>query len=319
MNKDKILGGLFGQGVGDALGVPVEFKKRSWLRENPVKDYLGYLCWNQPPGTFFDDSSMMYCTAESLADEYSIKDIASKFVKWYKEGYWGAHDKLFDIGGTTRRSLERVYKGENPLYSGEFFPENNGNGSLMRILPLIFYLEHEKSVNKRYQIIKEVSSITHAHFRSIFSCFIFVEYGRLLIQGGSKMDAYAEMQSIVKSYANKEGFNKQETDLFSRILEGNISKVPEEEISSLGYVLDSLESSLFCFLNTNSYSESVLNSVNLGGDTDTTAAINGGLAGLYYGFDQIPAKWIKGLAKTDKIDSLGNSLLNALMKLKETT
>ena len=96
--KKQISAAFLGQAIGDALGVPVEFKSRAYLKKNPVKDYLGYLCWNQPPGTFSDDSSMMFCTAESLCKGVvDINDIAKKFVNWYKNGYWGAHHELLSL------------------------------------------------------------------------------------------------------------------------------------------------------------------------------------------------------------------------------
>ncbi len=300
----KIKEAFFGQAIGDALGVPVEFKSRDYLTTNPVKDYLEYLCWNQPAGTFSDDSSMMFCTAESLTRKYDIEDIGQTFVKWYQNGYWGAHDKVFDIGGTTRRSLYRIIKGEKAKFSGEFFPENNGNGSLMRILPLVFFLYKEENINIRFNVIKEVSSITHAHFRSIISCFIFVEFGILLLSGENKVSAYSKMQKKVNDFIVLKGFNKEEVKLFEKILNNKVYKYPIEEINSKGYVLDSIESSIWCFMNSSSYSESVLSSVNLGGDTDTTAAINGGLAGMYYGWNNIPEKWINGIAKKEEITDL---------------
>ena len=142
--KNTIKSGLFGLAVGDALGVPVEFKTREYLKVNPVTDMMGFMCWNQPPGTWSDDSSLAFCTAESLSRNFDIEDMAQTFVKWMLEGYWGAHHKVFDIGGTTKHSLLRVVKGESAAFSGNFFDQDNGNGSLMRILPLAFYLHKEK-------------------------------------------------------------------------------------------------------------------------------------------------------------------------------
>jgi len=311
--NSKIESAFLGQAIGDALGVPVEFKSRTYLKENPVTDYLGFLCWNQPPGTFSDDSSMMFCTAESLSKGYDLEDISSKFVKWYQEGYWGAHHELFDIGGTTRRSLDRIIQGESPKFSGEFFPENNGNGSLMRILPLVFYLKNESDIEKRYQIIKEVSSITHAHFRAVFSCFIFVEFGIELLHN-DKFSALENMRVTIKNFAQKQEFNANEIKLFDRVLSGDITKIKEEELSSEGYVLDSLESAFWCLMTTNTYKDSVLKSVNLGGDTDTTGAINGGLAGIHYGLDTIPQNWILGIARLEDIRKLSLDFSNSLMK-----
>lgn len=308
----KVQESFFGQAIGDALGVPVEFKSRKYLTENPVKDFLGFMCWNQPPGTFSDDSSMMFCTAESLAIKYDIEHIGNLFVKWYRDGYWGAHDELFDIGGTTRRSLDRIIQGEKAEFSGEFFPENNGNGSLMRILPLVFLLHSESSINKRFQIVKEVSSITHAHFRSIMSCFIFVEFGIQILQGKNKKEAYSDTQIIINSFIENNDFNPDEVKLFEKILKNKIEKYHINEINSNGYVIDSIESSLWCFMNSNNYSESVLMSVNLGGDTDTTAAINGGLAGLYYGWKNIPEKWINKISKKKEIINLSKRFAESI-------
>lgn len=300
----KLKSGLFGVAIGDALGVPVEFKTRDYLRSNPVQDMMGFMCWHQPPGTFSDDSSLAFCTAESLCKGFDIEDMAITFVKWMEEGYWGAHHKVFDIGGTTRHSLARVVKGESAKHSGNFFQEDNGNGSLMRILPLVFYLYKENDVEVIYKKVKEVSSITHAHFRSVFACFIYVIYCLELLKGIVKIDAYKNMQNIVSDFLSDKKFNPVEIQLFDRILKNSIAKYPENEIESSGYVLHSLEASLWCFLNWNTYEETVLKAVNLGGDTDTTAAITGGLAGIYYGMDSIPQKWIATLARKNDIDNL---------------
>lgn len=302
--ENKIFGAYYGEAIGDALGVPVEFKSRSNLAVEPVTDFIGYKCWNQPPGTFSDDSSMMFCTAESLLKGYDLQNIATLFVKWYKEGYWGAHDKLFDIGGTTRRSLDRVFNGEDPKFSGEFDHYNNGNGSLMRILPFVFHLLSENDLNRRHHVVREVSSITHAHFRSIFACFIYVELGISLAKNETLLSAYDQMQESVKKFAISEKFNPDEVILFNKILNNKIWEYNEEEIASSGYVIDSLESSLWCLYTTKSYSEAVLKAVNLGGDTDTTGAITGGIAGLYYGYNNLRNDWVERLAKTKEIERL---------------
>ncbi len=310
--KDRLKGALFGEAIGDALGVPVEFKRREYLRDNPIEDFEGFRCWDQPPGTFSDDSSMMFCTVESLCNGYNLVDIANNFVKWYKEGYWGAHDVLFDIGRTTRLSLQRVSMGCDVTVSGEFLIESNGNGSLMRIIPLVFHLLNNHNVDSRFEIIKAVSSITHAHFRSFFSCFIYCEYCRLLVEGKDKIDAYYEMQKMVLGFSEKQEFNKEEVALFDRILRNDIWRYEEKEIRSLGYVLDSLEASFWCFLNTDSYDDSVLKAVNLGGDTDTTGAITGGLSGLYYGNSKIKSEWIDSVVKSYKIEVLSDKFYTSI-------
>ena len=306
--KNKIESGLFGLAIGDALGVPVEFKSREKLKQDPVVDMMGFMSWNQPPGTFSDDSSLAFCTAESLCKGYDIEDMALTFVKWMQEGYWGAHNKVFDIGGTTKHSLARVVKGESARNSGNFFEEDNGNGSLMRILPLVFYLQKENDIEVIYKKVKEVSSITHAHFRSGFACFIYVVYCLEILKDKDKFEAYKEMQNVLSKFLEDKKYNPVEIQLFEKLLKNDIWTYPENEIRASGYVLHSLEASFWCFLNSDSYEETVLKAVNLGEDTDTTGAIAGGLAGIYYGIENIPEKWIDNLARSNDIEDLAYRL-----------
>lgn len=296
--------GIFGVCIGDALGVPVEFKSRETLKKFPVENMQEFGSWNQPKGTWSDDSSLTLCIAEELTKGYDLEKIGQSFVKWVKYGHWTAHGKLFDIGGTTRHSIARLIKGESAKFSGNIFEEDNGNGSLMRTLPLAFYLKEEENIEKLYQTVKEVSSITHGHFRSVFACFIYVIFAIELIKGKDKKQAYNHIQKAALEFAGVQGFNPKEIQLFERILKNDISKYKEDTISSSGYVLHSLEASLWCFLNTESYSEAVLKAVNLGDDTDTTGAITGGIAGIYYGFENIPKDWIDVLARKEDIEKL---------------
>lgn len=305
---NKIKAGIFGVCVGDALGVPVEFKSRETLKRFPVTDMQEFCSWNQPKGTWSDDSSLTLCLAESLTKGYDLEKIGESFVKWVKYGHWTAHGRLFDIGGTTRHSIDRLIKGESARFSGNIFEEDNGNGSLMRILPLAFYLKNEEDTETFYRTLKEVSSITHGHFRSVFACFVYVVFAIELIKGKTKEEAYSHIQKVALDFAENQGFNPKEIQLFNRILKNDISAYPEDEISSGGYVLHSLEASLWCFLNSESYAEAVLKAVNLGEDTDTTGAITGGLAGIYYGFENIPKEWIDVLARKDDIEKLCEQL-----------
>lgn len=112
------------------------------------------------------------------------------------------------------------------------------------------------------------------------------------------------MQKEALEYAEFQRFNPKEVGLFERILKSDISKYSEDEIKSSSYVLHSLEASLWCFLNSESYSEAVLKAVNLGEDTDTTGAITGGIAGIYYGFENIPKEWVAELVRKDDIEKL---------------
>lgn len=310
MKKDKILGGLLGLCVGDALGVPVEFQSREELRKNPVKDMIGYGTYNQPPGTWSDDSSLTFCLAESLCNGFDLRDIADKFVKWMYEGYWTPWGKAFDVGRTTQIAISRLKQGVDPLEAGPKDERSNGNGSLMRILPLIFYVE-KMDKEKQFEITHQVSRITHGHPRSQMACGICVQFGIHLFNGDTPEAAYEEMKDAVLKYYSKEPYI-DELRYFSRILASDISRLPIDSIKSSGYVVDSLEACLWCFLNNDSYRDTVITAVNLGGDTDTIGALAGGLAGIYYGYESIPKEWIRRIAKADEIIKLGERLYEAI-------
>lgn len=308
--KNIVKAGIMGVCIGDALGVPVEFKNREYLKQFPVTEMQEFGSHNQPKGTWSDDSSLTLCLAEVLTKGYDLEKIGKSFVKWVKYGHWTAHGRLFDIGVATRNAITRLIKGESARFSGGVFEEDNGNGSLVRILPLAFYLKDEENIVKIYQMVKEVSTITHGHFRSVFACFIYVIFAIQLIKGKNKTVAYTHVQNVVMEYAEIQWFSLSEVELFHRVLNNDISGYSEDEIKGSGYVLHSLEASLWCFLNSESYSEAVLKAVNLGEDTDTTGAITGGLAGIYYGFENIPQKWINDLARKDDIEKLCEKLNN---------
>jgi ADP-ribosyl-[dinitrogen reductase] hydrolase len=310
---NKIKGALFGLAVGDALGVPVEFKDRAYLQRFPIKGMTGYGSWNQPPGTWSDDSSLSFCLAEALSNGYDVNNIAQNFINWMQHGFWGAHHKVFDIGEATRFAIGRLTKGTSPLLSGGTLDDDNGNGSLMRIIPLLFYIK-DLPVNERYEKVKEVSAITHAHFRSVFSCFIYLEFALQILNGNTVNVAYFNMQQIVKEFADRNEFNPKELKLFARILDKNIKEIPEEAIYSSGYVLYTLEASLWCLLNTDNYADAVLKAVNLGGDTDTTGCVTGAVAGLLYGYDEIFQVWVNEIARKEDIDDLSNRLYKRITK-----
>ncbi len=298
--KSRLKGGILGLCAGDALGVPVEFNSRLNLIEKPVVDMIGYGTHRQPPGTWSDDSSMTFCTMDSLCRGYNLNDMAHNFLKWRTESFWTPFGIVFDIGISTNNAILKFKNSKNPKTAGNDDEKSNGNGSLMRILPLAFYLKDE-SIEKRFEIISEVSSITHAHIRSSMACFIYVELARLLIIGTDKFTAYTEAINSANVFFKSSDIELDEIKNFSRILDGEIQTLDENRISSSGYVIDSLEASIWSLLTTASYHDAVLKSVNLGGDTDTTGAITGGLAGIHYGFDSISPNWIKKLARIKDI------------------
>lgn len=300
---DNIKALLFGVAIGDALGVPVEFTQRAFLKANPVVGMREYGTHNQPKGTFSDDSSLTFCLAEVLTQKFSLEAIAQNFIQWYKSGYWAVGGTLFDIGIATRLSISNLMNGVVPDLAGGMTEDSNGNGSLMRIAPLVFYLK-DKKVDERFMITKQVSSITHRHIRSVIACFYYVEFARKILEGQDKFKAYHNTQIIVSDLLSSYPILSEEISRYNRLLKEDIYTLDEDRIQSSGYVIHTLEASIWSILTTNSYKEAVLKAVNLGSDTDTTAAVTGGLAGLIYGFDSIPADWINTIAKRTEIEDL---------------
>lgn len=308
-----IKSGLLGMAIGDALGVPVEFTTRDLLKQNPVTGMREFGTHQQPKGTWSDDSSMAFCTAETLLHGYSLSAIANSFINWYDNGHWAAHGKVFDIGGATREAIwqwKQLKKGTpegSPVLAGGTDAYDNGNGSLMRILPMAFYVK-DLSFEERTQIIFDVSSITHAHFRSKLCCLIYTEIAVGLLLGKNKEVAYAQMQHNLNKYLDSIKVDYHEVVLFQRLLQFNIADLEESKIRSSGYVLHTLEASLWCIFNTDNFADAVLKAVNLGEDTDTTGAVTGGLAGLLYGWQNIPVEWLDVLAQADNIAALAEKL-----------
>ncbi len=303
----QIKSALFGVAVGDALGVPVEFKSRQEISQNPVTTMIGYGTHNQPPGTWSDDSSLTFCLAEGLTNDFCLDEIGQNFVKWYNENYWTPYGEVFDIGGTTKQAILRIAKGENPELAGSSKETDNGNGSLMRILPLLFYL-YNKPINVRFEITRKVSSITHRHIRSIIACIYYLEFAKQIIEGRDKFDIYSNLQTFVLNHLTNLSINPAEISLFDRLLKSSIYELDTEQIYSTGYVVHTLEASIWCLMTTSNFKGAVLKAVNLGYDTDTTGAVTGGLAGLLYGFENIPEEWILQIAKHHEIENLAERL-----------
>lgn len=304
LTATKTLSGLMGLCVGDALGVPVEFTSRTELAKSPVTKMLGYGTWNQPPGTWSDDSSLTFCLAESLCRGYSISAIANSFWRWYKAAYWTPRGEIFGIGESTHAVIMRLKQGIPPLEAGGISEMSNGNGSLMRILPMA-YCHKNLTFRELITRVHQVSCITHAHLRSQMACGIYISIAVELLQGAKPQAAYLQgLQNIQALYADEEYIPEKPN--FHRVFSGELAQLPEAEINSGGYVIDTLEASLWCLLNSSTYAEAVLKAVNLGGHTDTTAAVTGGLAGIYYGVEGIPQQWVKQIARRQDIVNLAH-------------
>ncbi|MBD2716083.1 ADP-ribosylglycohydrolase family protein [Microvirga sp. STR05] len=295
---------LLGLAVGDALGVPVEFQSRAARHTDPVVGMRAYGTHHQPAGTWSDDASLTFCLAETIADGFSVRKLAETCCRWYYDNLWTPHGTVFDIGITTREALHKFKSnpGGSPLAGGtdEY---SNGNGALMRILPLAFY-QTELPLESRFQLIWDVSAVTHGHIRSAIACWLYLEIARHLRSGLAPGEAYTALCRDAPGQLSRLQVPATETDQFGRILSGQLPQLAVTAISSGGYVVHTLEAALWCLLRYSSYPETVLAAVNLGDDTDTTGAVAGGLAGLRYGEAAIPAEWLAALARRADIEDL---------------
>lgn len=298
--------------VGDALGVPREFLSRERLKEMPpLLGMEGDGTHRQPKGTWSDDSSLALCLAECLCGGYDLEAIGRSFVQWHRAEIWTPHGEVFDIGIATAKALRRLAEGVSPLESGGKGERDNGNGSLMRILPLAYCLK-DKEIGEKYRLVAEVSGITHGHVRSVVACLIYVELAMLLLKGMERGMAYEEMRWSVNSFLDQSQVcPEEERRHFRRVLgEEDVRECEMAEIGSSGYVLHTLEASLWCFYGTPDYQEAVIKAVMLGEDTDTTACVTGGLAGLYYGVEGIPKDWMADVVKAEEIRAVAERLKN---------
>jgi ADP-ribosylglycohydrolase len=205
--KNKIQATLLGLAIGDAMGVPVEFVSREILKKDSIIDFRGFGTHSQVAGTFSDDSSLCFCLVESLI-----------------ENYWTANGNVFDCGITIAEALEKLKNNHSPKYSGSYTEKSNGNGSLMRIIPLVFYII-DKPVEYRYEMVKEISSLTHAHQRSILACFYLTEFAIEIMNSNDLESAFVSHIDKFKNHCILLGLNNQEFQYFNRLFDYDFAKV----------------------------------------------------------------------------------------------
>jgi len=301
---EAIEGSILGSVVGDALGVPGEFMEREELQMNPITDMIGGGAHNQLPGTWSDDSSMTLCTVDSIIEKgVDFEDQMYRFADWLWSASNTARDEVFDVGGATKHAIFRYMKKTPALECGELAENTCGNGSLMRIMPTALYLlgqyECRDLDDEIAEIIHNTSKCTHAHLRCQMACGVFCSVVFSLSCCGHLYNAVVGgIASALKYYREKPEFAGVYDD-FTNLLD--IGKWSEDQVHSTGYVLHTLQAALWCLLTTSGYVECVLKAVNLGRDTDTTAAVAGALAGFWYGEKEIPVKWAETTAKYDEI------------------
>jgi len=310
---------VLGLAVADALGVPVEFRSREELQLSPVTGMRGYGTWDQPAGTWSDDTSLTLALMASLTNGLNYEDIMLKFRLWYEKGEFSAHGEAFDVGITTQQALLRHRAGVAALQCGGTLESNNGNGSLMRILPLVFLIPEDAGVagvmqDVHYNLIHYISALTHAHPRSQMVCGIYLHVAAVILHNDSLVLYEAVACGLKRSrqyYSDKEPY-ASELHGFNRLFSDQFALLAESDIRSTGYVVDSLEAALWCLLDTDDYRSCVQKAVNMGGDTDTIAAIAGGVAGLYYGLSSVPAEWLAQLVRRDYIERICEAFADSI-------
>ncbi|MCD8191029.1 MAG: ADP-ribosylglycohydrolase family protein [Clostridiales bacterium] len=302
--------GIYGLFVGDALGVPVEFSARANLEKNPVTGMRSGGPHRQPTGTWSDDSSMALCLMASMQERGDIDcdDIMQRFATWVFDGVYTPYEECFDCGHTCIQAISRYQHGTPAELCGGNSLQSNGNGSLMRILPLISYLyplygSDLTASDEAMALIHTISGLTHRHPIAQSACGIYLNIAARLLDGAILPNAISTGTAAALDWYAKQPQFAEHLAAWDRIVDPSAwAAAPVEQVNSGGYVVDSLEASLWCLLNTENYRDCVLKAVNLGDDTDTTAAIAGGLAGLAYGMNDIPTEWITVLARKDMIE-----------------
>ena len=309
INKENVYSAIIGGVTADALGVPFEFYHRDEMQKHPATTMTGYGTHIQPPGTWSDDSSMTLATMDSLKNGINYNDMISKFCSWIFEAEYTPHDEVFDSGITTRAALNNYHKKNmNPLDCGLTGEHDNGNGSLMRIMPAILYANAAELIpEEKMEFINNVSALTHAHPISQASCNIYRFIVDEILENPEKDFKELITKGIDKS---RKYYENDDFPCFDNIY-GNLFSMDDEDLSSKGYVVYSLEISLYTCYHTTSYKEAVLKAVNYGGDTDTNAIITGGLAALYYGYDSVPEIWLEQIVKLDYIKELCKEFYNS--------
>lgn len=279
--RDRFLGCLLGLAVGDALGAPVEFKERGSFP--PVEEMQAGGPFDLKKGQWTDDTSLALCLGSSLVEKngFDPYDQVERYVKWFREGHMSCTGNCFDIGNTTKAALLR-YEENKEIYAGaETDPATNG--SLMRLAPIpLFYLNNLEDTIKFAGLS---SKVTHAPLNCIKACEDLARYIHLALLGKTKEEIFSDSTiDFKKSY---------------------------EEVSGKGDALLCLEGAMWCFYHSESFAEGAKMAVNLGDDTDTTAAVFGQLAGAFYGVNSIPAPWLNDLWDKTLIENLAIQIFNS--------
>lgn len=286
-------GALLGLAVGDAIGTTVEFMPRGSFA--PLTDMVGGGPFNLQPGQWTDDTSMALCLAASLIDNgFDTHDQMQRYALWHDEGYMSSNGKCFDIGCATSEALERFRRTGDPV-AGSTATDSAGNGSIMRLAPVPIY--YQDTPERAIQMSSRQSRTTHQAPECLAACRLLAETLIRALQGMTKEEVLAPSQQTLPM-----------SNVLMLIAAGEYKTKSAAQIKGSGYVVASLEAAFWCFWHTNSFKDCVLLAANLGDDADTTAAVAGQLAGVFYGEAGIPASWLKKLAMATEIGQMAEQL-----------
>lgn len=285
-------GALLGLLIGDALGVPYEFHPPQVLPPLQAIDFDPPAGFQRShpiaaPGTWSDDGAQALVLLESLlrVGELDLADFAAGLLRWLQSGYMAIDGDVFDVGGQTLAALRRLEHGCDPMESGGRAERDNGNGALMRVLPLALRIDAPRRLVEAAML---QALPTHAHPRSGIACAMYCLWARALSRG---LDSESGWQLAERELRELAG----ELDLPSRELALVLDPGNAAKVAGSGYVVDTLWSARACLRAADDYAGAVRRAVALGHDTDTTAAVTGGLAGMIFGEDGIPEDWRRRL------------------------
>jgi ADP-ribosyl-[dinitrogen reductase] hydrolase len=293
--RDRLAGGVWGHLVGDAMGVPYEFQPPPPLKEIRWGRQATYL--PQPPGTWSDDGGLMLALLDSLVQgAFDTTDQGRRALNWWLgDGY--KPGPVFDIGLITREALERIRTGTPPEEAGAAGERDNGNGSLMRILPIAL-VGHRATDSELVAQAMRASALTHRHPRSMVTCAVYVLAARSLLHGArDRARVLAEaFDAVAATVGDSEGNELSVVKSYSAR-------------TGRGYVVDCFWSAWDAFTSGDSYRAVVERAIAYGYDTDTTACVAGGLAGIYWGRTGIPDQWLEGMLGRDVVEPILTKLL----------
>ena len=322
--------GLLGFAVGDALGVPVEFLDRETVKRINIKEMTGcdspnriMSTWGMsiPAGAWSDDTSMLIAGMDSLVQKkgnIDFEDIMKKYLSWWDDDKYTSTNEAFGLGECVEKAFKNYRSGKTALESGGLLFSDNGNGSLMRIFPFsMICIEKGLSEKETIELISNASRITHGHEISRMGCYIYTEFLRKIIETKNPVMAHTYISSI--DYLKY--FSRETVLAYKKLLNPLFTKIKEEEIKSSGYVVDTLESAIYSIINGTNYESTVLKAINLGNDTDTIGGVTGSIAGMLYGKESIPERWLIKLKRKDYLEELAlnfDQTLKSETKNKET-